>query len=94
MRTGQSVVLRAVVGLHVDLLEAPGTRIPSFVEMVDRAIQRAVGAGQTPAAQYDAILIDEGLTGSPAGVVRWWCRWSIQDQQSAGALMTTRSRSR
>ena len=44
---------------NVDLPKRSGDLDTFFVEMVDRVI-RAVERGQIPAAQYDAILIDEG----------------------------------
>lgn len=48
-----------LVAYHVGLPQANDDKEAFFAEMVDRVI-RAVERGQIPAAQYDAILIDEG----------------------------------
>jgi hypothetical protein len=48
-----------LVAYNVGLPEASDDKPTFFAEMVDRVI-RAVERGQIPAAQYDAILIDEG----------------------------------
>jgi hypothetical protein len=48
-----------LMAYHVGLPKANDDKEAFFAEMVDRVI-RAVECGQIPAAQYDAILIDEG----------------------------------
>ena len=48
-----------LVAYHAGLPEANADKPAFFAEMVDRVI-RAVERGQIPAAQYDAVLIDEG----------------------------------
>ena len=48
-----------LMAYHVGLPKANDDKDAFFAEMVDRVI-RAVERGQIPAAQYDAILIDEG----------------------------------
>lgn len=48
-----------LVAYHVDLPKPAEDKNAFFAEVVDRVI-RAVERGQIPAAQYDAVLIDEG----------------------------------
>ncbi len=61
-----------LVAYNVDLPKSNDDKEAFFAEMVDRVI-RAVERGQIPAAQYDAILIDEGHDFRPE-----WLKLAVQ----------------
>ena len=73
-----------LVAYHVDLPKPAEDKNAFFAEVVDRVI-RAVERGQIPAAQYDAVLIDEGHDFRPEWL-KLVADGRSEDQQPAGAL--------